>query len=168
MIGMAIAVFYTKINHNNHIYQKLKQYDYLPIILGISGIIACIYYYELSGGKQHYYEGHISLFCFDTALATSIGILIMTLSFQGKIGTMLFANKPMIFLGTISYGIYLWHALAFQLLIDKFPLMTQVNFIQEGMIGIFVTIFVASLSYYFVEKPCINLAKKYSKNLIKK
>ncbi len=64
--------------------------------------------------------------------------------------------------------IYLWHALIFTLLIDHFPLMTQINFLQEAIIGIFVTVAIASLSYFLLEKPVMNFAKRnLSKNLFR-
>lgn len=164
-IGIAASMFFVLSDKAGIFYTSQKNKDWLWLSIGIIGIISCIYYFELSGGKQYYYEGHFSLFLFDTILAISIGILIIALTLEGKMGTALFANPLMIFLGTISYGIYLWHSLIFTLLIDHFPIMTQINFLQEAMLGIGVIIAVASLSYFLVEKPIMNFAKIHlSKN----
>lgn len=164
IIGISASVFFVYFNETNIFYTSQKSKDWLWIALGILGIIGCLYYFELSGGRQSYYSGNFSLFVFNIMLAINIAILIIALTLQGKTGDFLFANRLLFFLGTISYGIYLWHPLVFTLLIDHFPLMTQINFLQEGIIGVSVTIAVSSLSYFFIEKPIMDFVKT---NLLK-
>lgn len=160
IIGIGAAIFFTKFYKTNF-YKKIADHDWLYIIFGMVGIVSCLYYYELNCGKNYYYDGHAALFLFNTFLAASIGILIITLTAQGNFGTALFANRPIVFLGIISYGIYLWHCLILQLLLNSrkyFSFINELNALQAFFIGIYVTIIVASLSYYFIEKPCLNLA----------
>lgn len=65
--------------------------------------------------------------------------------------------KPVVFLGFISYPAYLWHSWAIQLSkkIDGVPDMAQL------VISIFVTIALASCSYFFVEKYFLKIKAKY-------
>lgn len=64
------------------------------------------------------------------------------------------ASLPLMFLGTISYGIYLWH----KVWLDKFKVghdgaANRYSFLVMLVLVIGATIVTASLSYYLVERP---------------
>jgi peptidoglycan/LPS O-acetylase OafA/YrhL len=82
--------------------------------------------------------------------------------FKGLAGSLL-SWKPFVFLGTISYGIYLYHNFAGWFVVNATlrlgwsePLPVAVAFTLQ----VFWTIAVASLSWLLVEQPC-NRAKRY-------
>ena len=58
--------------------------------------------------------------------------------------------KPMVFIGLISYSLYLWHwpLIAF----SKYYLLRELNLIDTFMI-ISITFFIAIISFKFIEKP---------------
>jgi len=89
--------------------------------------------------------------------------LLVLFSPYSKVGKLLFDNFFMIFIGEISYGIYLWHSLiqvsVFQgslpYYFDGFSL-----FIVGGIVSLLITILIASLSYFWVERPFVLLARR--------
>ena len=63
-------------------------------------------------------------------------------------------NRPLAYLGTISYSLYLWH----------FPISTalvQHHLPWTNMTYLIPVIPVALLSYYLIEKPCLRLKKRF-------
>ena len=83
--------------------------------------------------------------------------------FGGMVGQIL-GSKPLIYLGTISYGIYVYHLFIYFLV----PLLLgQINFdffilprtIQFGLL-VGITFGIAALSWHFFENP-INSLKDY-------
>jgi peptidoglycan/LPS O-acetylase OafA/YrhL len=62
---------------------------------------------------------------------------------------------PLVWLGRISYGIYLWH----------YPVFKATSFLRLGWpiklcVAMAATLMVSSLSYYLMEKPALKLKKK--------
>lgn len=76
---------------------------------------------------------------------------------------MLFDNPIIIFIGEISYGIYLWHWLI-QVSVFRGSLAHYFDGVQllliGGIISFLITIAVASLSYFFLERPAIAIARR--------
>ena len=72
-----------------------------------------------------------------------------------------FVNSVLLYLGSISYSLYLLHAvfgLEFTVIVLKF---LKTNNIYLYIVIFFVLSFVsATLCYFFVEKPCVRLGKK--------
>ena len=74
----------------------------------------------------------------------------------------LLGAKPIAFVGTISFGVYLYHMWVFHV-VDALGSRAGL----ESGIGLFVlkvlaTIGVAAMSFYFFEKPCLRLKDRYS------
>lgn len=78
-------------------------------------------------------------------------------------------HKPLVFLGEISYSLYLLHPLVFQALT-----LVYVALLAQGIalpatsvaaLTFFMAIFVSYLSYRFVEKPFIRMARSRTKSI---
>jgi len=67
----------------------------------------------------------------------------------------LLMTKPMVFLGTISYGMYLWHAFFTSVMLGK---GVKTEYVLLAILPL--TIGFASASYYLLEKPFLNLKDK--------
>ncbi|MDP4196921.1 MAG: acyltransferase [Bacteroidota bacterium] len=69
------------------------------------------------------------------------------------------AFRPIVWIGSISYGLYLWHD-------PIYEIMRTCKFSQYSIatIGSLITFLIASLSYYLVEKPVLSLKRKLSRN----
>ncbi len=68
--------------------------------------------------------------------------------------------RVLIWVGTISYGVYLWHILAINKMVVGRSL-TEYNVLEASLLVTamwLVTISLAAASWYFVERPLLNLA----------
>lgn len=68
-----------------------------------------------------------------------------------------FSFSPVVWIGAISYGIYLWHVVVFDICKHAFDIDTQQRRAVFAPLLLLATIAVAALSYYVVEKPFLRL-----------
>ncbi|PCE62611.1 acyltransferase family protein [Sediminicola luteus] len=73
----------------------------------------------------------------------------------------LFASKPLIFMGRISYGLYVYQFFALD--IAAYLARNRVNLFFEFILSIFLLVFFATLSYYLFEVRFLKL-KSYFQN----
>jgi peptidoglycan/LPS O-acetylase OafA/YrhL len=110
------------------------------------------------GSNSHY------IACIDT-LETLVfaGLLIELLQYKGSLLSRAFSNRPLCFLGRISYGLYLWHMLilfSVDPLLDTFGWNAQAHpFLRCGAL-ISCSIVVAWISWILLEKPFIIWGQK--------
>lgn len=77
-------------------------------------------------------------------------------------------NKVLVFLGKISYGIYVIHILVIFLwtkILGKFETQDILNYIITILLITFSTIILAYLSYEYLEKPFLRRKKRFSRIL---
>ncbi|MBM3675902.1 MAG: acyltransferase [Actinobacteria bacterium] len=72
----------------------------------------------------------------------------------------LLRTRTMVWLGTVSYGIYLWHFVAIGetcqwILEDRFP----ESVVLQLAAVLALTLSAAAVSYYLLERPCVRLAQ---------
>jgi peptidoglycan/LPS O-acetylase OafA/YrhL len=91
---------------------------------------------------------------------TVAGCLALLLAFCGSS----FASQPLVYLGKISYGLYVYHVLALSLvghtLGDKAG--TPARFLIYWCGGFLLTIVLASASYHWLETPFLRLKEKFA------
>jgi peptidoglycan/LPS O-acetylase OafA/YrhL len=115
-------------------------------IAGLIGFVACGLLWVKSNGNDGFlYEGGFLAAGIATT-AVLVSVLCVT---KSPIGTIL-SLRPLRYLGRISYGMYLWH----------FPLFIWLDHARTGLSGydlfafrVAVTIGVATVSFYVVERP---------------
>jgi peptidoglycan/LPS O-acetylase OafA/YrhL len=118
----------------------------IVLAVGLSGVVAgALLWWLLSSQSSLTYEGGFLM----AALATTAVLFSVTCS-QRSILAAALSVSPLRFVGRISYGMYLWH----------FPLFIYFNGARTGLTGypLFairsaVTVAVASVSFYVVERP---------------
>ena len=73
-------------------------------------------------------------------------------------------KKLLVYTGKISYGLYCFHGfvISFVILLLKKTGLILPN-IVSGFIFLLLTFLLATLSYYFIEKPFLNLKDKLRK-----
>lgn len=69
------------------------------------------------------------------------------------------ALPPLVWTGRISYGLYLWHFPVFTVAGAGFPGLPPM---QSALLKIVATFCCATVSYYFLERPCLDLKKRFS------
>lgn len=94
------------------------------------------------------------------AVATAAIILRLVVpasSSVSKAYVRLFSLAPVVWIGAISYGIYLWHVIIFDVYKRTFDIQTLQQRAAFAPLLLATTLAAATLSYYFVEKPFLRL-----------
>jgi peptidoglycan/LPS O-acetylase OafA/YrhL len=73
-----------------------------------------------------------------------------------------FASKLFAFIGTISYSLYLIHVLVFNAM-DSIKIYKTISPLNYTLIFYIIAFGIATLCYYFIEKPAVNYGRKLLK-----
>ena len=126
-------------------------------VLGLAGIVGMMYFIDHLYGV--YWKGHWALFVWHSITAVFIAMLVGGIAISGPFTRALFETRVVVFLGTISYSIYLWH----------YPIglwtMRTFNAQEMGVLAfcaltIPLVILASAISYYAVERPFLRKAPK--------
>jgi peptidoglycan/LPS O-acetylase OafA/YrhL len=93
-----------------------------------------------------------------TILAATTALLLVNLV-VGKKGilTAMLESKPLVWIGRISYGLYLWHYPVF-----KWIRYAAAPWPVKLALALLATFAVASLSFYLMERPLLRLKKRFA------
>jgi peptidoglycan/LPS O-acetylase OafA/YrhL len=172
-LGGLLAYYYTF--QKDTLFKELTTSKYLitSTILLFSSIYFIYQYQQVS--KQVHHFGNVvvsrlvdSVFCFFLIAKAVDG-------YKG-IAKWFLENKIVSYLGRISYGLYLYHNFVYNVyhtpetsyvvrglhkIQRLFPFVTG-NYIFDALYYFLITIFVATLSWYLIEKPLNNLKKYFT------
>ena len=77
---------------------------------------------------------------------------------DGAVGKLLRA-RPLVAVGRVSYGLYLWHYVVYRTISDRFPhLSTRPRILVEVPLSFAV----AAASYFVIERPFLRLKRRFS------
>ena len=152
-IGMLLAGVYVR--YASRISSRWADGMMLAGLLGIMAMMA-----SLDNVYLRYWNGHFLLFVGYTITACFIGLLVLGVAVAGSqsMSRALFANTPMLYLGVISYSLYLWHVPMQQWtmkLLDYF-LITGDRLGWLVAISVPLSILAATISYYLIERPFLS------------
>ncbi|MBK8337377.1 MAG: acyltransferase [Sterolibacteriaceae bacterium] len=129
----------------------------LATLLGVAVLVGAIYW--LHYGGKGYWSNTPIFYLWTPALSLGITAIVLAGTGGGRIASLLFANRFMVYAGLVSYSVYLWH----------FPILVWMKsqpFVQSVadhrlavllLAGMPTTLAVASISYLLVERPCLRL-----------
>jgi len=124
------------------------------LALGAAGVIVA---FSVSGFA---YEQHMYLF--NPVCGVASFLLVGIAAFSGPQArlTRVLSLRPLVFLGEISYGIYLWHEAIHHVLFNEGVLSSSYvpGFLEIAM----CTIALATGTYYLVEKPALRLKNRWA------
>jgi peptidoglycan/LPS O-acetylase OafA/YrhL len=103
-----------------------------------------------------------------TSLFTIVGYPVAALGtvflFLAAIGSDL-SHRPLVYLGKISYGLYVWHALCLYLasyfIYGRFPV--RFGFALRIIVAFLATLAISAASYHFLETPFLKLKERFTK-----
>jgi peptidoglycan/LPS O-acetylase OafA/YrhL len=75
-----------------------------------------------------------------------------------------FSFPPAVWIGVISYGIYLWHPVIFDIFKNQLGVDTTARRIEFGPVILVLIVGVAAASYYFIEQPFLRIKRRFSES----
>ena len=119
-----------------------------------------VYLYKIPNFSKYAIMIDQPLLMFNTAVIFLFIISRASIGFKGILKFIL-ENKVIIYLGRISYGLYLYHSFI-PLIYSKLNLSSIKSSFTQFFIQFIILVILSSVSWYFIEKPINNL-KKYFK-----
>jgi peptidoglycan/LPS O-acetylase OafA/YrhL len=93
-------------------------------------------------------------------LAGLLAIGPSTLGDGSRLVTVALANRGAVFLGTISYGIYLWHYQVLTWLIHQVAVLElPAHLLSIGLLALTISVGLATASWFLIEKPLMRRAR---------
>lgn len=98
---------------------------------------------------------------YDLVAITAFGFIIPTLSESKGYVSYILSLRPMVYLGEISYSIYLVHyPLCRQLVFIPTWVHNKVGLLDVNSIALFMTIIISIFTYHLIEIPCRDFIKR--------
>ena len=136
----------------------LARYRERVFVAGLAGLVASVYLVASRFDFYSVFADHWIVYVFRPVLAIALMCLMMGLALESIIGKKLFANRVILYLGAISYSIYLWHSVP---LLGRFPsvlLAMTHSELRMRLLAVLITLAIASTSYFAIERPFQRLA----------
>ncbi|WP_261570056.1 acyltransferase family protein [Frankia gtarii] len=78
----------------------------------------------------------------------------------------LLASRPLAFLGSISYGIYLWHSTVIELVMEHSGWqLWKIPYLPFLLVVVVLTVAVATATNHLIERPCIRLSHGWARRV---
>ena len=95
------------------------------------------------------------------ALGLPLSLMVISLYLGSRIGSLLFANPIVYFLGLISYSLYLWHFVVLQQADVLFgEAYTGLQGLPKFLLSLSLVILVSTVSYFVFERPFFRLGAR--------
>jgi peptidoglycan/LPS O-acetylase OafA/YrhL len=128
-------------------------------MFSIFGIAICILAYAISA-----LENHATVSTWPLAAShslTAIASIALLLAVLGSTHPF-FRNKPLIYLGKISYGLYVIHEFAHLMAKQFFPAATPWRVLVQCCLALALTVLLAAASYRWLESPFLRLKERFA------
>jgi len=134
------------------------QHKFSTILKYISPLAALILIIVIFTAK----EGSMSYYYWLLFLVEVLAVILILNIFlaRNSILSRIFSNKQLVWVGSISYGLYLWHYPIFRWIGSYYHFSIVIT------IGTIATFIIATASYYLLEKPFLKLKNKFSSVVI--
>lgn len=117
---------------------------YILNSLGVLALIAIFYIASL----DHILLGYPNWYAFSVCLATGLLIILGT-NYPAELVIKVLSVRPLVFIGVLSYSLYIWHWAVFSLL--RYQSIVETT--EVLLMAYIVTFILAYLSWQFIEKP---------------
>lgn len=149
-IGALLAIFYS---YKKSIINFLHIFCTLPIqIIALTTLGFFLY-------KFYFFNPYLNTNVVFGYSIIAIFMFYFTLSaLKNSAYTSFLKFKPFVYLGKISYGLYIWHILAIDLAFLNFN-----NYFFRPILAFIITLFLGTISYYFFEMYFLKFKIRFSK-----
>lgn len=162
LAGMTLAVLTLQCEHRGVVPRWLQRAADHPVGCAVVAVSAFAIVATLNSRDKGIWEATLVL---HVVLVTALLILAVVPSARPSRVRDALHSRPAVFLGTVSYGIYLWH-FAIILWVSKHLVDARegLTMVKVTLIALPATLAVAWLSLRFVERPCVALGRRLTRH----
>lgn len=151
---------------NNDKKSILQKYSRILIIISLVSFLILLKVY--SDYQIYLHDNRIISFFFYTIIAINFSILILGAAFSNE--KTILNNKFLRKVGILGYGIYIWHLIIMQVIMNNNNYLANLSnpnfrFIILILLSGIITIIYSYIFYWLVEIPFINKAKQSNNNI---
>ena len=157
-VGMAVAAIWAKLEHRQ--IELRRGVGLACTLVGIAGVWTMMFWGQQIIGREAYVHGTgplgwIPLLTMFPLVAAFAGVALFGICYQTNVVTRFLSLRPIVWLGVISYGIYLWHLPLGQWLTRSMsPEISPLHKMTILLVvGTALTLIWSVISYRFVEMP---------------
>lgn len=155
-MGMAMGAIWARLEFSGTV---LRRWTPLALVAaGLTGIWGTLWLISDVVGPTAYWSGAgswgwLPLLTFKPLIAASAAVFILGVCYQRNLVGRLFSTRLLAYLGTISYGLYLWHLPLASRLVAQMPRSWSPadRFLVLLVVGTLLTCAWAAVSFHFVE-----------------
>ncbi|WP_456376841.1 acyltransferase family protein [Thiolapillus sp.] len=164
--GMAAAWIYSSIRENGFQQSLIYRWRYLLLLAGVCGLGLLAWFIHATQpiGAVNvegltYWGGHWSLFVWHSLFGFCVAILVLVVALGTPVTDFFLANRGIMYMGLISYSLYLWHFPVVKWLhLAKLPVLLPDMPLLNGLLWAAVPVLlVSSVSYWVVERPFLKI-----------
>lgn len=113
-----------------------------------------------------YWQGHWTMLLAPVVIGVLLAISVLAAFWGSRLGRLLLANRPVYFLGLISYSLYLWHYVVLQQLELVFgATYAGLTGLPRFLLTFAAVVLVSTASYFLVERPFFRLPGRKRRGL---
>jgi peptidoglycan/LPS O-acetylase OafA/YrhL len=137
--------------------EALRRYSTALAAAGLAGVVGMIYFIDHI--YLVYWQGHWALIVWHSITAAFVAIAVLGVALGGGFTRALFENRVALWIGLVSYSVYLWH---YPMLRWLKPWLDAAGLGLAGYIAVALPaiLAVSALSYYAVERPFMRHAAR--------
>lgn len=132
-------------------------------ILGVFLLTVAVYW--LAGNRQFYWADYPIFYLWTPLLSLGTMLLILAGTGGSRVALALFANRPIVFSGLVSYSIYLWHFPVLEWLGTELGDVATGSFVRLLLVSLPTVLLISTISYLAVERPGMRLRKAAGNSL---
>lgn len=158
-LGMLGAVL-----HVQYAGDSRSDYDrWLQRLLWLTPIVFVLLGMWMARDYTRYWTGAPILYLWTPLFGTAVLVIILNCARRRALPDALLGNRAVFYLGTVSYGLYLWHAPIGKWLLDT-PLIAAMDtypFPRLALLMFLCSLVAASASWYLVEARAISVSRRW-------
>ncbi len=148
LVGCALGLAMSSNSINEKLQKRLP--GALRFLAPVAALILIYFMHTLYWKSLHLY-----LWVFFVIEALTVVLILDIFISKRSIVKRILSFRLFVWIGSISYGLYLWHYPVYLVLIEK-----KLSANSVLMISFLVTFVIATLSYYLMERPILKLKKR--------
>lgn len=155
MLGAGLYVNRTRLGLGQLSYRHLATITVSALLV----VVAAMYWVHVQ--YLDYWTHSLIFYTWTPVFGTAIAALLFASVSGCRLANWLFGNRVMVFLGLISYSVYLWHYPAIGWLMKSDFILGHEGYQLPRLLGplVLITVLLASLSYAFIERPMMQLRR---------